>query len=109
LACLAFVAAACGEQYCQKGASSGMQCYSPNETELQQRMSLPDPPPEAATQPAPGCALLTPQGIYMMPQGNGGSSSATPPRYLASGACTTVRRPVTGVLSSPTSTLPERR
>ncbi len=100
--------AACGEQYCQKGAHSAMQCYSTNEMELQETMSRPDQPPERATQPAPGCALLTPQGVYLMPQGNGGSSTATPPAYLMSGACTTIRRPVPGVLSSPTSPLPER-
>lgn len=107
LAWLSLSAAACGEQYCQKGANSAMQCYSPNETELQETMSRPDQPPERATQPTPGCALLTPQGVYLVPQAGG--STATPPRYLMSGACTTMRRPVPGVLSSPVSSLPERR
>jgi hypothetical protein len=56
------------------------------------------PPPERATQPSPGCLLLTRQGTYTMPQGNGGSSSATPPAYLMSRACVSRRMPVQGAL-----------
>jgi hypothetical protein len=88
----------CGEQYCQKGANGPMRCYEINEVEYQETLSRPPPPPERATQPSPGCLLFTRHGTYTMPQGNGGSSSATPPAYLMSGACVSRRMPVQGAL-----------
>lgn len=90
---LGLFASACAEQYCQRGAQSGTKCYNINEVEWQETMSRPPPPRERATQPAPGCWLLTKGGVYVMPQGTGGSSSATPPHYLMSDACVTRRVP----------------
>lgn len=88
----------CGEQYCQKGANGPMRCYTINEVEYQETLSQPPAPPERSMQPTPGCALLTPNGVYTMPQGTGGSSTATPPLYLMSGACVSRRQPVHGAL-----------
>jgi hypothetical protein len=96
VACLGLLATACAEQYCQRGAQSGTRCYNINEVEWQETNSRPPPPPERATQPAPGCWLLTKEGVYVMPQGTGGSSTATPPSYLMSGACVTRRVPNRG-------------
>lgn len=87
------VVTACAEQYCQRGPRSGTKCYDINELEWQETLQRPPPPPERATQPSPGCWLLTKNGVYVMPQGAGGSSSTPPPHYLMSGACVSRRTP----------------
>lgn len=93
---LVLFATACDEQYCQGGAKSPTHCYMINEVEWQETLSRPEPPPERSTQPSPGCFLFGPG--YFMPQGNGGSSTATPPAYMMSGACVSRRQPVSGAL-----------
>lgn len=92
---LATLLGGCGEQYCQMSAKSGTRCYNINEVEWQETQSRPPPPPERETQPAPGCALLTDDGVYMMPQD--ANQSQRPPSYLMSGACVTRRKPVPGL------------
>jgi len=93
---VALLATACGEQYCQTGAKGPTRCYNINEVEYQETLSRPEPPLERSTQPSPGCLLFGPN--YFMPQGNGGSSTATPPAYLMSGACVSRRQTVHGAL-----------
>jgi hypothetical protein len=94
-ALLAVAATACGEQYCQRGAAGPTRCYTINEMEYQETLSRPEPPPERATQPSPGCYLIGPNSF--VPQGNGGSRPATPP-YLMSGACVSRRQPAHGAV-----------
>lgn len=89
---VALLATACGEQYCQTGAKGPTRCYTINEMEYQETLARPVPPPERSTQASPGCLLFGPN--YIVPQGNGGSSTATPPVYLISGACVSRRLPV---------------
>jgi hypothetical protein len=85
--------AGCSELYCQSGPKYGTQCYSINEVEWQETMVAPPPPPQRSTQPSPGCALLTPNGVYTMSQNPNATATPTPP-YLMSGACVTRRQPV---------------
>jgi hypothetical protein len=92
---LAALLVGCGEQYCQMSANSGARCYNINEVEWQESQSTPPPPPERETRPSPGCALLTTEGVYLMPQD--ANQSQRPPSYLMSGACVTRRRPVPGL------------
>jgi hypothetical protein len=96
--CAALLLLGCGEQYCQRDVKSGLRCYTINEVEYQETLSRPEPAPERATQPSPGCVLLTSSGPYTMPQGNAGSGSITPPAYLMSGACVSRRQTVQGAL-----------
>jgi len=98
LIALGLLTGACGEQYCQRGPKSGTKCYTINEVEWHETVARPEPPPERATQPSPGCWLLNRNGVYVMPQGSGGRSTATPPAYLTSGACVSRRRPVHGAV-----------
>jgi len=62
------------------------------------------PPPEAATQPAPGCVLVTAQGIVQQPlPGSGGGAGAgwSQPAsgfYLMSDACVSNRQPAHGAV-----------
>jgi len=93
LSAVGLLAAGCAEQYCQRGPRSGTKCYNINEVEWQETLQRPEPPRERTTQPSPGCWLLNGDGVYVMPQGSGGSSTATPPSYLMSGACVTRRVP----------------
>jgi hypothetical protein len=85
---------ACGEQYCQSSAKYGTQCYSINDIEWQERLVRSAPPPERATEPAPGCALVSGNGAYTVPAaGASASASEKPSAYLMSGACVTRRQP----------------
>lgn len=90
---LALGAAGCSELYCQSGSKYGTQCHSINEVEWQETMVRPPPEPQRATQPSPGCALVTTKGIYTMPQNPNATATPTAP-YLMSGACVTRRQPV---------------
>lgn len=92
----AFAVGGCSELYCQSGSKYGTQCYSINEVEWQETMVREPPPPEKSTRPSPGCALLTEDGVYMMPQNP--NATATPPAYLMSEACITRRQTVEGAL-----------
>jgi hypothetical protein len=92
---------ACGEQYCQRGAKYGGQCYTINEVEWQETQVRAEPPPERSIEPAPGCELLTPDGVYVVPKpGPGGwSTTARRPRlYVMSGACVSRRQPAYGAI-----------
>ncbi|HLV64593.1 MAG TPA: hypothetical protein VKY73_02225 [Polyangiaceae bacterium] len=96
---LSIVLGACGEQYCQVGPKYGTQCYAINEVEWHEAQVGPEPAPERATQPAPGCAVLSRQGVTVVPQpGAGGSPSSPQGPYLTSGACVSRRVPAPGAV-----------
>jgi hypothetical protein len=95
VACVTSVA--CGEQYCQSGAKYGARCYTINEVEWQETQVRAEPPPERATEPSPGCVLMTPNGPYTVPQ-PGAASSARPQAYVMSGACVSRRVPAYGAV-----------
>jgi hypothetical protein len=93
---VAVAAGGCSELYCQSGSKYGTQCYSTNEVEWQETMVREPPPPEKSTQPSPGCALLTKEGVHVMSQNPNVTSK--PPAYLMSDACVSHRQPVEGAL-----------
>jgi hypothetical protein len=92
---------ACGEQYCQKGANSALQCYEINELEWHETVSRPEPPPERVTEPAPGCLVggkVVPYTPAAGPRLRApGAPGLVPNKFgLMSGACVSRRVPVHG-------------
>jgi hypothetical protein len=89
--------AACGEQYCQRGAK-GAQCYTINQVEWQETQVKAEPPPERTFEPSPGCVQLTPNGPYVVPAASAGPTPSVPPLYVMSGACISRRQPAHGAI-----------
>ena len=89
---------ACGEVYCQSGSKYGTQCYTMEQVEWQETQQRPDPPPERATEPSPGCVLMTPKGPHVVPPPAPSwvAQPARPPFYVMSGACVTSRQTAYG-------------
>ena len=97
LAVVFYTMIGCGEQYCQRGAKTGTQCYTINEVEWQETQVRAEPPIERTIEPSPGCVLVTKNGYVVSPPSGG----IPPPRsglYLMSGACVTRRQTVHGAI-----------
>jgi hypothetical protein len=97
----ALLASACSDTYCQSGPKYGTQCRTINDVEWQRTQQREEPWPAArATEPTPGCALVSPGGVVQQPYGAGssGAPSNLPPRYLMSAACASRQQPVYGAV-----------
>ncbi len=91
----------CGDTYCQSGAKYGTQCYSNNDIEWQRTQQREEPWPVArATEPSPGCLLVTRAGVVQQPlaASSSGAPAAPVAPYLMSGGCLSQQQPVYGAV-----------